>query len=126
MSKSKPWIYVYVLLVVAVLALLKGGLTISAMAQPQPTPNVQRWVDESTVIVKGRVLEVHEIGTKGIGASMSRKMSASVQVDSVLKGNLNGSAITIEFQESHGTNTVFPNEYKLRPNQYALLFLTAA
>jgi HEAT repeats len=123
-SKSKPWIYVYVLSVVAVLALLKGGLTTSAMAQPRPTPNVQRWVDESIVIVKGRVLYVHEIGTKGLGASMSRTMSASVQVDSVLKGNVNGSAITIEFQESHGTNTIFPNEYELRPDQYALLFLT--
>ena len=112
------------------LALLGNGFAPLAHSQPMPVPNLHRWVQESPVIVAGKVLAVHEIGTVETETTAATKMVASIRVDRVFKGNVQPGLITVNYQEirQNGQGNVvtraFPNSYTLVPTQYGLLFLT--
>jgi hypothetical protein len=78
-------------------------------AYPTPVLNVSSLAEQSTVIVKGRVLAVTENGSI---------RTASFRVDRVIKGKLEPQVIHVEFPENgNAPRTV------LEPNEYALLFL---
>lgn len=127
MPKLARWTMLFVLVGLAVLTSLISGLTVSTLAQPVPIEDVRRFAHESTLILKGRVLEVHEVGTGGIVSSTLQSLNqatASVQVDSVLKGEAKPGIITVEFQQNHSGNSVYANEYSLSQSEYALFFLT--
>ncbi len=97
----------------------------SASGYPMPVPNVRYLADQSSVIVKGRVLQVSELGTTQRqtenGALTFHRVSASFQVDSVLKGNVGAKIITVEFLQNPNVLAL-----TLENNEYALLFLTSS
>ena len=97
----------------------------SATSHPMPVQNVRYLEGQSTLIVKGRVLTVNQLGTikkpTGDGALTFQQMTASVQVDEVLKGTLGSGVVTVEFLRNSGGLTT-----TLDQDEYALLFLTAA
>jgi len=96
-----------------------------ATSYPGPVLNVRYLAEESAEIVKGRVLDVDETGTieKQAGDSLvtSHKMTASFQVDSVLKGKVEAKVISIDFFLEPGVPSV-----TLEQNEYVLLFLKNA
>jgi hypothetical protein len=112
------------------LALCGNSLVPLAFTQPMPAPNLHDWVQESPVIVAGKVLAVHEIGTVETDTTVAKKMVAAIRVDRVFKGNVQPGVITVKYQEirQKGQGNVvtmaFPNSYTLIPTQYGLLFLT--
>ena len=89
-----------------------------------PVLNVRNLAEESTVIVKGRVLNVKELGTikeqADNGALTFQKTTASVRVDKVLKGTVQGRVINVEFLKNPDVLAM-----NLEENEYALLFLKA-
>jgi hypothetical protein len=94
-----------------------GGAT----SRPAPGPrNVRDLAEQATVIVKGRVLEVSDVGTVEKQASAFRDLRVSFQVDSVLKGKVAAKVITVEIFENRDDWWRFT----LNRNEYALLFLT--
>ena len=100
--------------------------TSGAQAQPGPIPSLRAWADASTVIVTGRVLDTHETPDTGEGLPISHKAVASIRIASVLKGKVEASEISIEFQglrKGYGTNAVYPNVYSLHVDDYGILFL---
>jgi len=126
MTKFMRWASPSLIVRLAVLVSLAGSLTISVMAQPMPVPDVLYWVHESKLIVIGRILDVR--GSEG-AQTVPHRAVASVQIESVLKGEVKGGEITVAYQETytsktHRQNTVYPNEYSLQKNQFGILYLT--
>ncbi len=78
-------------------ATVAGGAT----GYPMPVPNVRYLTEQSSLIVKGRVLTVNVLGSlkkpTESGALTLQQMTASVQVDQVLKGTLRGGVVNVEF-----------------------------
>jgi len=99
-------------------ALKAGGQT----GYPVPVLNVRYLEEQSTVIVKGRVLKVNELGTvkqqTENGELTFQKTNASIRVDEVLKGKVEGGVIAVEFLKNPEVVAV-----NLEGNEYALLFL---
>jgi hypothetical protein len=95
-----------------------------ATAYPTPVPNVAYLADQSGVIVKGRILEVNETGTitkaTEDGLVTLHEMAASVQVDNVLKGNVEAKVITVDWLEDRGALVL-----TLEQDEYTLLFLNS-
>lgn len=73
----------------------------------------------SSVIVKGTVLETEASAAKGTNSTSSSEMSATIQVDSALKGSNVGNAITIKYSVEPGRLGIW-----LEKGEYALFFLT--
>jgi hypothetical protein len=94
-------------------------------AQPGPIPSLRRWVDASTLIIKGRVLRTHEMPGESEGPPRSHRSVATVQIESFLKGGVGGSEIAIEFPELTNPpgNTVYQSFYSLHPGDTGILFL---
>jgi hypothetical protein len=94
-------------------------------AQPGPIPSLRRWVDASTLIIKGRVLRTHEMPGESEGPPRSHRSLATVQIESFLKGRVGGSEIAIEFPELTNPpgNTVYQSFYSLHPGDTGILFL---
>lgn len=93
---------------VAAQAAVSGGAI--GTSHPVPVLNVRSLAEQSPVIVKGRVLE--------LGANTGGTRTASFQVDSVLKGNVDSGVITIQFAADPNLSTI-----TLDRHEYALLFL---
>jgi HEAT repeats len=97
----------------------------SATGYPMPVPNVRYLEEQSTLIVKGRVLTVNALGSvekpTDNGALTLQQMTASVQIDSVLKGTLGGGVVNVGFLRNPDVLATTLDE-----NEYALLFLTRA
>lgn len=83
-----------------------------------PVPDVRFLEKDASVIVKGRVLDVQTVGVTEMRGEKTPDLSASVQVDSVLKGKVEGDTITIRHPKDP-----FPGGIQLRPGGYALYFL---
>jgi hypothetical protein len=102
----------------------QASLATGEVGYPMPVPNVRYLAEQSAVILKGRVLEVHETGTikkpTESGLSTFREMTASFQVDRVLKGKLEAQVINIDFLENPDVLAL-----TLAQDEYALLFLTS-
>ena len=100
-------------------ATVAGGAT----GYPMPVPNVRYLEEQSTLIVKGRVLTVNVLGSvkkpADNGALTLQQMTASIKVDSVLKGTLAGGVVNVEFLRNPDVLATTLDE-----NEYALLFLT--
>jgi hypothetical protein len=94
-------------------------------AQPGPIPSLRRWVDASTLIVKGRVLKTR-VADQSDGLPESHRSVATVRIESLLKGKIEASVISIEYQEltrGYGANTVYQNVYSPHPGDGGILFL---
>ena len=95
-------------------------------AQPGPIPSLRRWVDASTLIIKGRVLKTNEIPDDSQGLPVSHQSVAIVRIENLLKGKVDASVVAIEYQglrKGYGTNTVYQNVYSLHLGDYGILFL---
>jgi hypothetical protein len=94
----------------------------SGTGYPMPVQNIRYLAGRSTVIVKGRVLQVNELGAikkeTGNGVLTFQETTASVQVDRVLKGRVEGNVIAVEFLKNPEALPL-----TLEENEYALLFL---
>jgi hypothetical protein len=83
-----------------------------------PVPDVRPLEKYATLIVKGRVLDVRTVGTTEMRGQKTRDLAASIQVDSVLKGKVEGGTITIRHPKDP-----LPFGIQLRAGEYALYFL---
>lgn len=98
--------------------------TSTLMAQPAPIPSIERWVNESSVIVKGAILEVGQASTDKVADT--RSAEATVQVNDLFKGTVKGEAIVVEYKsyvDRRRENTIEPNDYSFKRGQCDLLFL---
>ena len=96
---------------------------IGAAGYPMPVLNVRYLAGQSAVIVKGRVLTVNQLGSikqqTANGTLTFRQMTASVRVDEILKGKVEGGVVAVEFLKNPDVLAT-----NLEENEYALLFLT--
>jgi hypothetical protein len=83
-----------------------------------PVPDVRFLEKDAALIAKGRILDVHVVGTTEMRGRETQELAASIQVDSVLKGRVEGRTITIRHPKDP-----FPGGIQLRPRGYALYFL---
>ncbi|MFC5864427.1 HEAT repeat domain-containing protein [Acidicapsa dinghuensis] len=78
-----------------------------------------RFLDKcSSLIVKGRVLDVRVVGTTEMRRQKTSELEASIQVDSVFKGEIGGGTITIRHPKDP-----YPRGIQLVPGGYGLYFL---
>jgi hypothetical protein len=94
-------------------------------AQPGPVPSLRRWVDASSLIIKGQVLRTRETPGDSEGPPKSHRSVATVGIESFLKGRLDAIEITIEYWELTEApgNTVYQNFYSSHPGDIGILFL---
>jgi HEAT repeats len=95
--------------------------TADATGYPVPVLNVRRLMDQASLVVKGRVLAVTPAAGAGEEGGSQRRMSASVQVDNVVKGALRAGAIAIDYVENEQRAGTM-----LAAGEVALLFLVDA
>lgn len=91
------------------------GMESRVTSHPTAIQNVQSLAEQSTVIVKGRVVKVNQFGDAETGSKAYQATVAFVRVDNVLKGSVNSNVIMVELS---------PEAISLAPDEYALLFLT--
>ena len=83
-----------------------------------PVPDVRFLEQDSSLIVKGRIVDVRAIGMTEMRGQKTPELAASIQVDSVLKGKVEGQTVTVRHPKDP-----FPGGIQLRPGGYALYFL---
>jgi len=81
-------------------------------------PDVRFLEKSSSVIVKGRVLDVQAVGTTEMRGQKTPELAASIQVDSVLKGEVRDGRVSIVHPKDP-----FPGGVQLSQGDYALYFL---
>lgn len=105
----------------AVLSIL--AISPHAVAQPTPLPSFTGLAHKSPVIVKGCVIDVHQLRAKASGATTLRKLSATVKISRRIKGTLQSDQITINDLTSQSSSSIPPNNYKLSKDECGLFFL---
>ncbi len=101
-----------------------AGLLAAADATGYPVPvlNVRRLMEQSSLVVKGRVLAVApRAGAGEEGSNSQHGMRASVQVDNVVKGASSAGVIAVDYAESEQRAGAM-----LTAGEYAMLFLVDA
>ena len=94
----------------------RGGVFLGSI--PGSVPDVRLLEKCASLIVKGRVLDVRVVGTTEMRGQKTPELAASIQVDSVLKGKVEGGTITIRYPRDP-----FPGGSQLRQGKDALYFL---